>query len=143
MNALVAQGLRDRPDLMVLEDQARAMGAQIAEYRSDYFPQAGAIGGYNAMSTGLPAVNNFNVGLILTWPIFNGFLTTHQVEEARLNQQALEHAIQRLAPAGDSSDQDRLSRTGSLRCKQIQRAKGALRPRRWNWNLRRSVTKRA
>ncbi len=54
---------------------ACAMGAQITEYRSDYFPQAGAIGGYNAMSTGLPAVNNFNVGLIVTWPIAQQLLS--------------------------------------------------------------------
>ncbi|MGO9059361.1 MAG: TolC family protein [Candidatus Binataceae bacterium] len=96
MKDLVAQGLRLRPDLIALKNEAHAMGAEITEYRSDYFPQANAMGGYNAMGTGLPAVNNFNVGLVITWPIFNGFLTTHQVEEARLNQQAIEHAIKDL-----------------------------------------------
>ena len=125
MNALVMEGLRTRPDIVALKDEARAMGAQITEYRSDYFPQAGAIGGYNAMSTGLPAVNNFNVGLIVNWSIFNGFLTTHEVEEARLNQQAIEHAIKDL--------QQRVIlqiKTAFLdwqfSVQQIQRAKGAL-----------------
>jgi outer membrane protein len=125
MNALVAEGLRTRPDIVSLKNEARAMGAQITEFRSDYFPQAGAIGGYNAMSTGLPAVNNFNVGLIVTWPIFNGFLTTHQVEEAKLNQQAIEQAIKDL--------QQRVIlqiKTAFLdwqfSVQQIQRAKGAL-----------------
>ena len=101
------------------------MGAQITEYRSDYFPQAGAVAGYNAMSTGLPAVNNFNVGVIVNWSIFNGFLTTHEVEEARLNQQAIEHAIRDL--------QQRVIlqiKTAFLdwqfSVQQIQRAKGAL-----------------
>ncbi len=125
INTLVAQGLSSRPDLMVLEDQARAMGAQVAEYRSDYFPQAGAIGGYNAMSTGLPAVNNFNVGLILTWPIFNGFLTTHQVEEARLHQRALEHAIRDLRQQVILQIKTAFLNWQSS-VKQIQRAKGAL-----------------
>jgi outer membrane protein len=96
LTALVAQGLRNRPDLAALEDQARAMGAQVAEYRSDFYPQASAIGGYNAMGTGLPAANNFNVGFVITWPLFNGFLTTHEVEEARLHQEALGHAIKDL-----------------------------------------------
>ncbi len=125
MNALVMEGLRTRPDIVALKDEARAMGAQITEYRSDYFPQAGAVAGYNAMSTGLPAVNNFNVGLIVNWSIFNGFLTTHEVEEARLNQQAIEHAIRDL--------QQRVIlqiKTAFLdwqySVQQIQRAKGAL-----------------
>ncbi len=125
INALVVQGLRNRPDLMVLEDQARAMGAQVAEYRSDYFPQAGAVGGYNAMGTGLPAVNNFNLGLVLTWPIFNGFLTTHQVEEARLHQRALEQAIRDLRQRVILQINTALLNWQSS-VKQIQRAKGAL-----------------
>ena len=68
MGALVRTAMRDRPDLAAIEDQIRAMGAQIQEYRSDYLPTASAIGGYNAMGTGLPAVNNFNVGIVISWP---------------------------------------------------------------------------
>jgi outer membrane protein len=30
---------------------------------------------------------------VITWPMFNGFLTTHQVQETRLEQEALEHAL--------------------------------------------------
>ncbi|HKD66810.1 MAG TPA: TolC family protein [Candidatus Binataceae bacterium] len=93
MGALVRTAMRDRPDLAAVEDQIRAMGAQIRQYRSDFLPTASAMGGYNALGTGLPAANNFNVGLVITWPMFNGFLTTHQVQEARLEQEALEHAI--------------------------------------------------
>jgi outer membrane protein len=93
MAALVRTAMRERPDLAAVEDQIRAMGAQIKEYRSDYLPTATAMGGYNAMSTGLPAVNNFNVALVITWPMFNGFLTTHQVEETKLQQDALEEGF--------------------------------------------------
>ncbi len=93
MGALVRTSMHDRPDLAAIQDQIRAMGAQIKEYRSDFVPTASAVGGYNAMGTGLPAVNNFNVGLVITWPMFNGYLTTHQVQETRLEQEALEHAI--------------------------------------------------
>lgn len=93
IGALVRAAMRDRPDLAAVEDQVRAMGAQIKEFRSDYLPTASAVGGYNTMGTGLPAVNNFNVGLVISWPMFNGFLTTHQVQEVRLEQEALEHAF--------------------------------------------------
>jgi outer membrane protein len=89
----VRAAMRERPDLAAVEDQIRAMGAQIKEYRSDYLPTATAMGGYNAMSTGLPAVNNFNVALVITWPMFNGFLTTHQVQETKLQQEALEEGF--------------------------------------------------
>jgi outer membrane protein len=79
-----------RPDLKAVTDQARAMGAQVAEYRSDYFPTINAVGGYSAMGTGLPAANNFNAGIVITWPIFNSFLTSHQMAEAQLREKALQ-----------------------------------------------------
>jgi outer membrane protein len=96
MGAVVRQAISERPDLVAAADQIRAMGAQIKEYRSDFLPTADAVVGYNAMGTGLPAANNFNVGLVITWPMFNGFLTTHQIEETRLQQEALEHALEDL-----------------------------------------------
>ena len=96
MASLVRTAMKDRPDLAAIEDQIRAMGAQIKQFRSDYFPTASAVGGYSAMGTGLPAVNNFNVGLVISWPMFNGFLTTHQVQEAKLEQEAMEHAFDEL-----------------------------------------------
>jgi len=77
MNSLVRDALRLRPDMKEQENQARAMGARIAEYRSDYLPTANAVAGYSALGTGLPAANNFSVGIEISWPIFNSFLTTH------------------------------------------------------------------
>ena len=93
MADLLSTALANRPDLKMIEDQARAMGAEIKQYRSDYLPTANIQTGYVAMGTGLPAVNNFNIGLVITWPLFNGFLTTDQVAEAKYRQQALGHAI--------------------------------------------------
>jgi outer membrane protein len=90
--SLLKTSFKLRPDLRALEDQARAMGAQVTEYRSDYFPTLSAAAGYAGVGTGLPVVNNFNVGIVLTWPIFNSFLTTHQIAEARFRQSAIEHA---------------------------------------------------
>ena len=92
--ALLKTAFELRPDLKIVEDQARAMGAQITEYRSDYFPTLSAVGGYTGVGTGLPVVNNFSAGIVLTWPLFNGFLTDHQITEASLQQRALEHEIE-------------------------------------------------
>lgn len=96
MEPLLRSAFSLRPDFKVLSDQARAMGAQIAEYRSDYFPTVNAVGGYSAMGTGLPAANNFNLGIVITWPIFNSFLTSHQVAEAEFRQKGIQSQIEDL-----------------------------------------------
>jgi outer membrane protein len=89
----IGAAMKLRPDLLALEDQARAAGAKVNEYRSDLFPTVNAAAGYNAVGTGLPAANNYNIGLVISWPIFNGMLTTHQIAEARLRRDAIEHSI--------------------------------------------------
>lgn len=97
LNPLVASALRTRPDMKMLVDDARAAGAQIVEYRSDYFPTASAVGGYAGMeSTGYSFASNFNAGVVITWPIFNSFLTTHQLDEAKLRQQEIKDAVEDL-----------------------------------------------
>jgi outer membrane protein len=84
----------ERPDLKMLEDEARAAGARIEEYRGDYLPTVGATAGYSARGQELPAANNFDVGVLVTWPIFNGFLTDHEITEAKLHQDAIRHSIE-------------------------------------------------
>ena len=85
--------LQQRPELATLKAQASAAGAQITEVYSDFFPSAQAVAGYNAMGTGLPAANNFDVGFVVSWPIFNGILTTHQIDETKARQNAINYAI--------------------------------------------------
>ena len=82
-----------RADLKMVEDEARAAGAQIAEFKSDYLPTVGATAGYSARGQDLPASNNFDVGVIVSWPLFNGFRTDHEVAEAKLHQDAIRRAI--------------------------------------------------
>ncbi|MGH7814211.1 MAG: TolC family protein [Candidatus Binataceae bacterium] len=94
--AYFATAIRMRPDLKALAQEARAAGAQITQVKSDFFPAVGAAAGYNAMGTGLPAANNFEAGLVVTWPIFNGFLTESQLGEARARRDAVRYAMQDL-----------------------------------------------
>jgi outer membrane protein len=96
LESFFASAVASRPDLHALEAAARAAGAQIKQARSDYFPSVGATAGYSAMGTGLPAANNFNAGIVVTWPIFNGFATEHQVEEAKATQNAIRYSIEDL-----------------------------------------------
>ncbi|HUO04055.1 MAG TPA: TolC family protein [Candidatus Binataceae bacterium] len=88
--------IRLRPDLKELEQQARAAGAQVTQAQSDFYPAIAAEAGYNTMGTGLPAANNFNAGIVVTWPIFNGFLTQSQIHEAKARQDSIRYAMQDL-----------------------------------------------
>jgi len=88
-----AEALRLRPDLTELENQARAEGAKITQYRSDLLPTVQAVAGYNAVGTGAPAANNYDAGIVISWPIFNGFETEHQIAEAKFQRDALQHQI--------------------------------------------------
>lgn len=92
----VATAFAQRPDLRVIEDQARAQGAIIKQFRSDLFPNVHAIAGYNALGTGTPVANNFDAGIMISWPIFNGFQTEHQIAEASYRRHALQHTIEDL-----------------------------------------------
>jgi outer membrane protein len=91
-----ALALEHRPDLAILKAHASAAGAQINEVRSDFFPSAQAVAGYTTMGTGLPAANNFNVGVVISWPIFNGFLTARQLDEANARRNSINYAIKDL-----------------------------------------------
>jgi outer membrane protein len=96
LNTLLDTAFRSRPDLIALDDQAKAMGARIVQYNSDYYPSVNAVAGYSALGTGTPAANNFNAGIVITWPIFNSFLTTDQIAETRFRQHSILRAIEDL-----------------------------------------------
>lgn len=90
---LLARAFQLRPDLKVLVSEARAAGARVDQYKSDYLPTGTAQMGYSAMGTGLPAANNFFAGLVITWPLFNGFRTEDQVAQARAREHAIGYAF--------------------------------------------------
>ncbi len=93
LDTLIQTAMQQRPDLKSIQNQANAMGATIDEFKSDYYPTVNAVAGYAAVGTGLPAVNNFNAGIVISWPLFNSFLTTDQIEETKLRRRSMEEAI--------------------------------------------------
>jgi outer membrane protein len=93
---LLDDGFALRPDLKMMVQQAQAAGARIKIYRSDYFPTLQGAGDYEATGTSLPAANNFDVGVVMSWPLFNGFQTTHQIAQAKFKQDAIKHQIEDL-----------------------------------------------
>jgi outer membrane protein len=92
----LAEAMQRRPDMQLLLDEARAAGARIDEVRSDYLPTVGAAAGYNVRGHDATPANNYYAGVLLSWPIFNGFLTDHELSEAKLHEEAVGHAIANL-----------------------------------------------
>jgi hypothetical protein len=93
LDVLIQKAMQRRPDLKAIQNQANAMGATIDEFKSDYYPTVNAVAGYAAMGTGTPTVNNINAGIVISWPLFNSFLTTDQIAETKLRRRSLEDAI--------------------------------------------------
>jgi outer membrane protein len=96
VESYLRQAFDRRPDLKMLEDEARAAGARIQEYWSDYLPTLEAAGGYNLRGQENSPANNLYAGIVITWPIFNGFLTEHQVAENKREEEAARHMIEDL-----------------------------------------------
>jgi outer membrane protein len=96
LESYLHKAVDQRPDLKMLEDEARAAGARIQEFQSDYLPTVGAAAGYNLRGQDNVSASNFYAGVVVSWPIFNGFLTQHQVAESRLRQDAVRHMIEDL-----------------------------------------------
>jgi outer membrane protein len=46
------------------------------------------------MGTGVPAANNMYVGLMITWPLFNGFRTEDSIAQARAREHAIGYAFE-------------------------------------------------
>jgi outer membrane protein len=96
LETYLERALAQRPDLRMLEDEARAAGAEIKQYQSDYWPTIGAVSGVNVRGQTATPGTNYYAGVVLTWPLFNGFLTEHELAEARFRQDAVRRGIEDL-----------------------------------------------
>ncbi len=91
LDSLVADALRDRPDLLAFERQRRAGQLSIASAKGAYGPALGAAMTMTEAGTDLTNLTwNWNASLNLTWNLFQGLLTQSQVKEAKANLSAVE-----------------------------------------------------
>ncbi len=100
--ALLSKAFEQRPDLAARMASVHVAQARLDRAKADFLPQLDAVAGASAMGAdpGLPTslsfVPNWDVGLVLTVPIFQGFLTTHQVREAEANVTAMSEQTENL-----------------------------------------------
>lgn len=84
--ALLKQALSSRPELEALQKQTRAAELTVSALQGAYGPTLSGVGGVAEAGPALDALGlNWNIGLNLTWPIFQGGLTRGEVREARAN----------------------------------------------------------
>ena len=92
---LVETALAARPEVATLARQHDAQELTAQSLRGGYAPTLSATGGVSETGTALDALgNNWNVGAVLSWPLFQGGLTRGQVREAEANAGATTAALE-------------------------------------------------
>jgi len=86
---LAKTALDTRPEIVTLRRQQRAAQLTLTAVKGAYGPTLSAVGAISEAGVQLDALGtNWNVGLVLSWPLFQGGLTTGQVREAQGNLDA-------------------------------------------------------
>jgi outer membrane protein len=79
------RGYAARPDLISATAKREAAERSIDLARTGYYPVLSGNAGYGWTGQDFPLDKQWMVGAALNFPLFNGFLTRSQVEEARAN----------------------------------------------------------
>ncbi len=92
--------MANRPDVKSLVLRRISAEESVRLARTGYYPALTGSASYNWEGTKFPLQNEWNVGVAVSVPIFNGFLTKHQVGEAvsnlnvaRANEEALRQSV--------------------------------------------------
>jgi outer membrane protein len=83
---VVAEAVKARPEVASIEDLIRVNQLTINSVRGNYFPSISGQANVTDQGTALDALTwNANVGVVLSWNIFQGGLTSAQIREAQAN----------------------------------------------------------
>ncbi|MDQ7787301.1 MAG: TolC family protein [Thermodesulfovibrionales bacterium] len=85
----LSRAYKNRPDLQALIAQRQAAESSIDLAKTGYYPVLTGNTGYNWSGEQFPLEHGWNAGATLSFPLFSGFLTKYQVEEARANLNTL------------------------------------------------------
>ncbi|MDX9714649.1 MAG: TolC family protein [Dissulfurispiraceae bacterium] len=79
----VNAALTNRPDLQSLFIKQKAAEKNIDLAKKGYYPSVTGSATYTKTGDNLSPDNSWNIGAAITFPLFSGFMTKHQIEEAR------------------------------------------------------------
>jgi outer membrane protein len=78
-----------RPDLQSIVARRQAAESSIDLAKTGYYPVVTGNAAYSWSGERFPLDHGWNIGAALSFPLFSGFLTKHQVEEAKANLNVL------------------------------------------------------
>ncbi|MCE5194147.1 MAG: TolC family protein [Nitrospiraceae bacterium] len=97
----IETAFKNRPDLISLTAKKEAAKESVSLAKKGYYPVLNGSAAYNWSAQKFPLQEGWTAGVTMTFPIFSGFLTRHQVKEAeanldlvRANEEALKNTIQ-------------------------------------------------
>jgi TolC family type I secretion outer membrane protein len=85
----LAGAYENRPDLASFVARRKAAEASVSLARAGFFPSLGGSASYDYSGNTFPLARGWSLGLSLSVPLFNGFLTPAQVAAARANLNVL------------------------------------------------------
>jgi TolC family type I secretion outer membrane protein len=86
----IDRAYKNRPDLISIVAQKQSAEQSIELAKSGYYPVLSGNAGYNWSGEKISSLDHgWNVGATLSFPIFSGFSTKYQLEEAKANLQVL------------------------------------------------------
>ncbi|MBI5343400.1 MAG: TolC family protein [Deltaproteobacteria bacterium] len=89
----VKEAEKNRPEPQALLEKERAADLNLRAARAGYTPILSGVGGYGYASEDLPLEQNYNVSVLLSVPVFSGFLTRQQVTEAQAQLSSARYAV--------------------------------------------------
>lgn len=94
IHAAVALARAHRADLAAEEARATAMRQSLSAIRSEFLPTLAASGLVQTSGTRIDSLaGTWNIGIGLSWPIFDGFRRQRRIDEQRLKVDAEDHRL--------------------------------------------------
>lgn len=88
-NTAIEQAYANRPDLKAASAKKKAVEESVALAKKGYYPTLSGSAAYTKAGKSFPLNEGWNAGITLSIPLFSGFLTKNQVEEAQANLRTL------------------------------------------------------
>jgi outer membrane protein TolC len=85
LEEVLAKGYERRSDLQSTRAKREAAQRSIDLARKGYYPILSGNAGYGGSGQDFPLEKEWSLGATLTFPLFSGFSTTYQIDEARAN----------------------------------------------------------
>ncbi len=84
-DAALAKAFSNRPDIQALAARRKVSEQTVELAKKNYYPTVTGDAAYNWGGSKFPLNEGWNVGATVSMPVFSGFLTKHQVGEAKSN----------------------------------------------------------